>query len=98
MKPWEEERRTNALDGREVECPAPSLDDDDAYRIAEAYMGSEDGMQARFDRARFIAAAPDMARALLGIIACSHADGGIICVRCLKDARAALIKAGVPIP
>lgn len=44
---------------------------------------------------RLIAAAPDMARALLGIIACSHADGETICARCLKDAHAVLTKAGV---
>lgn len=44
------------------------------------------------------AAGADMARALLGIIACAHADGETICARCLKDARAALAKAGVHIP
>lgn len=54
----------------------------------------------RFLKARtaLVASAPDMARALLGIISCAHADGETICARCLKDARAALTKAGVTFP
>jgi hypothetical protein len=101
MKPWEETWRTNALDGRHVECPAPGLRDDDAFRVAEVYMGSEDGTQARFDRARFIAAAPDMAKALLHVARASvnerllDDDGKVIDMQAIV--RAALAKAGVPL-
>lgn len=96
MKPWEETWRANPLDGREVECPSPELPDDDAYRIAEAYMGSEDGTHARFDRARFIAAAPDMARALLSLLATTQ--HWVLLSGPCDEARAALRKAGVPLP
>jgi hypothetical protein len=43
-------------------------------------------------------AAPVMAKALLGIIACAHADGETICARCLRDARSALALAGIEFP
>jgi hypothetical protein len=93
LKPWEETWRTNPLDGREVECPIEGAEDGDAWRIAEAYMGSDhgNGFAARAERARFIAAAPDMARALLESICDNALCGAPQC----RSGREALKKAGV---
>ena len=101
--PWEEEWRTCPIDSREVECVDESSPDD-PYRIAEVYMGTGHGHSARTERARLISAAPDMARALLGVrrldVAdycwCDYAhDQRFGHDQSCKNARAALKKGGV---
>lgn len=48
------------------------------------------------DEARLIAAAPDMARAILGLL--ETAKHGILTEDKCNSARSALVKAGVPLP
>lgn len=58
-KPWTQEWKQNSLESRTVETA-------DGWRVAEAYPASEHGGYANTTEvAKFIAAAPDMARALL---------------------------------
>lgn len=61
-KPWEQDWRTSENEGRTVETC-------DGWRVAEAYPASEHGGVAeQFDVARLLAAAPNMARALLAVV------------------------------
>jgi hypothetical protein len=99
-KPHEQEWRTNNTDSRWVETT-------DGLAVAEAYPAANHGGHGeRVEIARFIASAPDMARALLELADTQVAKDGLPCwcwegehvestVRSCHRVRAALRKAGV---
>ncbi|WNM70209.1 hypothetical protein [Myxococcus phage Mx1] len=97
-KPWEQNWTAHTDSVPEVRTDTPSLHDEysDPYQIGEWFRGDEELVQ-------FIAAAPDMARALIGLLdadghiqACGNGgDDSENCSPACLRVRLAVYKAGI---